>query len=93
MYKKTLLSLAIASTLTLTGCLENDKDETENLGADTNGLTQEEKNALEAAAGTYPVFNPITTEFPTPNDLMVDRSTPAENNSQDGADGTYVSSS
>jgi len=72
MYKKTLLSLAIASTLTLTGCLENDKDETENTGSDTNGLTQEQKDGLVAAAGTYPIWNPALSELPIPNDLIFD---------------------
>jgi hypothetical protein len=92
MYKKTLLSLAIASTLTLTGCLDNDKDENENSGADTNGLSQTDKSELVTAAGTYPIFNPITSSFPVPNDLMVDRSVAADDNPQEGADGTYVSS-
>ena len=70
MYKKTLLSLAIASTLTLTGCLENDKDENDNIASDPNGLTQAEITELEAAAGTYPVFNPAISALPIPNDLL-----------------------
>jgi len=73
MYKKTLLSLAIASTLTLTGCLENDKNEDENIGADTNGLTQQEKDDLAAAAGTYPIWNPAISALPIPNDLIFDK--------------------
>jgi len=72
MYKKTLLSIAIASTLTLTGCLENDKNEDENIGADANGLTQEQKDDLVAAAGTYPIFNPAISAIPIPNDLIFD---------------------
>ncbi|MFT7185229.1 MAG: hypothetical protein ACI84K_000604, partial [Pseudohongiellaceae bacterium] len=60
MYKKTLLSLAIASTIALTGCLENDKKENDNGNAESNpnGLTQGQIAELEAAAGTYAVFNP-----------------------------------
>ena len=73
MYKKTLLSLAIASTLTLTGCLENDKNEDENIGADANGLTQEQKDDLVTAAGTYPIFNPAISAIPIPNDLIFDK--------------------
>jgi len=72
MYKKTLLSLAIASTLTLTGCLENDKDNNENEGSNPNGLTQEEKDGLVAASGTYPIWNPALSELPIPNDLIFD---------------------
>jgi len=72
MYKKTLLSLAIASTLTLTGCLENDKLEDENIGADANGLTPEETTELETAAGTYPIWNPAISALPIPNDLIFD---------------------
>jgi len=70
MYKKTLLSLAIASTLTLTGCLENDKDNNENADSNPNGLTTEEKNDLVAAAGTYPIWNPAISALPIPNDLI-----------------------
>jgi pimeloyl-ACP methyl ester carboxylesterase len=64
--------------------LENDKKEDENIGKETNGLTQEQITALEEAAGTFPIFNPILSAFPVPNDLMVDRTTEV--------DGTYVSS-
>jgi hypothetical protein len=72
MYKKTLLSLAIASTITLTGCLENDKKEDENIGKETNGLTQEQITALEEAAGTFPIWNPAISALPIPNDLIFD---------------------
>jgi hypothetical protein len=72
MYKKTLLSLAIASTITLTGCLDNNKTEDENIGKETNGLTQEQITALEEAAGVYPIWNPILPALPIPNDLIFD---------------------
>ena len=84
MYKKSILSIAIASSLMLTGCFENNKLDDENAGAQPNALTQEQLAALEAEAGTYPIFNPILTAFPVPNDLMVDRTTEV--------DGTYVAS-
>jgi pimeloyl-ACP methyl ester carboxylesterase len=94
MYKKTLLSLAIASTIALTGCLENDKKENDNGNAESNpnGLTQGQIAELEAAAGTYAVFNPMVPELPIPSDLNVDRSVAADDNPQEGADGTYSSS-
>lgn len=84
MYKKSILSIAIASSLMLTGCFENNKLDDENAGAQPNALTQEQLAALEAEAGTYPIFNPIIADFPVPNDLMVDRTTEV--------DGTYVAS-
>lgn len=65
MYKKTILSIAIASTLTLTGCLENSKTENDNDGAVTNPLSTSD-------IGTYPVFEPSASQFPIPNDLMFD---------------------
>lgn len=84
MYKKSILSIAIASSLMLTGCFENNKLDDENAEVITNPLSQEEKDALVADAGTYPIFNPAASKFPVPNDLMVDRTKEV--------DGTYVSS-
>ncbi len=74
MYKKSILSLAIASTLTLTGCLDNNKIENRNTNA-----TQ---NPVEASdVGTYPIFNPGTSSLPIPNDLIFDST---------AADGTFA---
>jgi len=75
MYKKTLLSVAIASTITLTGCLDqnNETTKTEN---DSAPIT-----APPASVGTYPVFDPATSALPIPNDLIID---------QVNADGTYT---
>ena len=85
MYKKSILSIAIASSLMLSGCLlENNKVEDENENVTTSELSAEEIADLVTEAGTYPLFNPITSKFPTPNDLMVDRT--------NEVDGTYVSS-
>ena len=78
MYKKTLLSVAIASALSLTGCLdttdpENKPKERENEGSTTHELTEEQSTGQEqAATGTYPVFSPSTSELPIPNDLIFD---------------------
>lgn len=79
MYKKTLLSVAIASAISLTGCLdradnENEKHQ-ENAGVKTNppALTQTEIEQIVQSQGTYPVFNPALAELPIPIDLIFDR--------------------
>ena len=64
MYKKTLLSLAVASTVGLTGCFSDGGSK--NAGASTAPPT------TLAEQGTYPVFNPVTSELPLPNDLIFD---------------------
>ena len=65
MYKKTLLSLAVASTLTLTGCLDSGR---EGMNADPENRTTNPVNDGKV----WPVFNPITSELPIPNDLIFD---------------------
>ncbi len=67
MYKKSLLSVAVASVLTLTGCLENNKIENRNTGA-----AQAEKGSIADSAGTYPIFDPGAPALPIPNDLIFD---------------------
>ncbi|MEQ6884537.1 hypothetical protein [Salicola sp. Rm-C-2C1-2] len=64
MYKKTLLSLAVASTVGLSGCFSDGGND--NAGANTADTP------TQAEQGTYPVFNPVTSELPTPNDLIFD---------------------
>lgn len=61
MYKKTLLSLAVASSITLTGCIgsvESGDDETAE-NSNPNGLT-------------WPIFNPGAAQLPIPSDLNFD---------------------
>lgn len=61
MYKKTLLSLAVASSITLTGCIgsvESGDDETAE-NPNPNGLT-------------WPLFNPGAAQLPIPSDLNFD---------------------
>ena len=65
MYKKTLLSLAVASSVALTGCFE-DAEENTNAGSRANI----EDSQFEGK--TWPVFNPVTSELPVPNDLIFD---------------------
>ncbi len=74
MYKKSILSVAIASSLMLTGCFENNKANDENENSITNPPSAEQQ--AEAAAKlqrSYPVFSPATADFPKPNDLLIQR--------------------
>ena len=73
MLKKTILSVAVASVLSLTGCLDNNKNNDNNVGAETNPLSDADKALLLADAGTYPVFNPVISALPLPIDLIYDK--------------------
>jgi len=63
MFKKTLISLAVASSVGLTGCF--DSGET---GANANPDYQ--VNNPELDGKTWPLFNPVTGDLPIPNDLI-----------------------
>ena len=65
MFKKTLISLAVASSVGLTGCF--DSGET---GANANPDYQ--ITNPDFTGKTWPIFNPITSELPIPNDLIFD---------------------
>jgi len=65
MYKKTILSVAIASVLTLTGCLDNNKTEDDNINGGPENLDA-------SSLGTYPIFDPGASTLPIPNDLIFD---------------------
>lgn len=62
MYKKSILSVAIASSLMLTGCFENNKLDDENAGSPP----------AEVAGQAYPAFSPAISDIPIPNDLIFD---------------------
>ncbi len=64
MYKKTLLSLAVASTLTLTGCLDD--------GDNFRSAAPEYNITTSTDGKVYPIFNPVTSALPIPNDLIFD---------------------
>ena len=66
MYKKSILSIAIASSLMLTGCFENNKLDDENDGAQTT------PPVTETSGSAYPAFNPAVSDLPIPNDLIFD---------------------
>ncbi|KZZ76940.1 hypothetical protein A3766_12465, partial [Oleiphilus sp. HI0132] len=82
MYKKTLLSVAIASALSLTGCLdttdpENNPKERDNENSQTTPPSSEQQANIEQNENNlYPVFNPATGEFPKPNDLLLQTTDP-----------------
>lgn len=62
MFKKTLISLAVASSLGLTGCFDS--------GSDTKNANPDPKYTDPAIEGkTWPIFNPATRQLPTPTDL------------------------
>jgi pimeloyl-ACP methyl ester carboxylesterase len=65
MYKKTLLSLAVASSITLTGCIQSGDDE---VAVDPSlpgaGFNPE--------GSVYPLFDPASAVVPVPNDLIFD---------------------
>lgn len=73
MYKKSILSVAIASALMLTGCFDDNKVDDENVGSVTNPPSNEQQEEFaEAASKTWPIFSPATSELPIPNDLIFD---------------------
>jgi len=65
MFKKTLLSLAVASTVGLTGCFGDAQT-----GANADPDYKINNPAIDGK--TWPIFNPITSELPIPNDLIFD---------------------
>ncbi|KPP97881.1 hypothetical protein [Marinobacter sp. HL-58] len=67
MFKKTLISLAVASSLGLTGCFDS-------AGSGSQNANPEPKvNNPDIDGKTWPVFNPITSEVPIPSDLNFDQ--------------------
>ena len=70
MFKKTLISLAVASSVGLTGCF--DSGET---GANANPDYQISNPELDGK--TWPLFNPVTGDLPVPNDLIFRSDNPA----------------
>src|SRR5690554_1099004 len=68
MFKKTLISLAVASSLGLTGCFDS--------GSDTKNANPDPKYKDSSIDGkTWPIFNPATKQLPTPNDILFGQET------------------
>lgn len=80
MFKKTLISLAVASSLGLTGCLS---------GGDTGANANPEyKINSEFSGRTYPLLNGVTRDFPVPNDILLALETAGDGTMVDGTDPT-----
>lgn len=65
MFKKTLISLAVASSVGLTGCFDSGSS-----GKNANPNYQ--ISNPDFTGKTWPIFNPLTSELPIPNDLIFD---------------------
>jgi hypothetical protein len=66
MFKKAIMSAAIASTLALSGCLDSGEPNTSNAGALTD------PGSFSESPGVFPVFSPSEGALPIPNDLLFD---------------------
>jgi hypothetical protein len=80
MFKKTLISLAVASSLGLTGCLSSGDE-----GANANPDFQISNPELDGK--TWPFFNPVTSNLPLPNDLIFRSDDPSTTINE--ADGSF----
>ncbi|MEC7814687.1 MAG: hypothetical protein VX939_00310 [Pseudomonadota bacterium] len=82
MFKKTLISLAVASSLGLTGCFGG--------GSDSKNANPSPKYTDPAIDGkTWPLFNPATSVLPTPNDILFAQET-AGDGTMSGSDDNPV---
>lgn len=81
MFKKTLISLAVASSLGLTGCFDSGGK-----GGNANPEYQITNPGVDGRA--YPQFNPITGNLPVPTDLQFQQADPTAN-PPIASDGTY----
>jgi pimeloyl-ACP methyl ester carboxylesterase len=81
MFKKTLISLAVASSLGLTGCFDS-----AGTGANANPEYSISNPAFDGK--TWPLFNPVTGELPLPNDLIFQKDD-VETVGVNEADGTF----
>lgn len=80
MFKKTLISLAVASSLGLTGCFDSAGD-----GGNANPNYKISNPELDGK--TWPLFNPVTGQLPLPNDLIFRSDNPATSINE--ADGSF----
>lgn len=81
MFKKTLISLAVASSVGLTGCFDS-------AGSGSSNADPDYKISNPNFDGkTWPLFNPVTGDLPIPNDLIFRSDNPATTISE--ADGSF----
>ncbi|MFO7529686.1 MAG: hypothetical protein R6W86_12905 [Marinobacter sp.] len=71
MFKKTLISLAVASSVGLTGCFSSGDE-----GANAN--PEYSISNPDFTGKTWPVFNPLTSELPVPSDLQFEQGASAD---------------
>ncbi|AOY88236.1 hypothetical protein BKP64_08700 [Marinobacter salinus] len=71
MFKKTLISLAVASSLGLTGCFDSG-----DTGANAN--PDYKISNPDFTGKTWPIFNPVTSELPVPSDLQFEQGANAD---------------
>jgi hypothetical protein len=86
MYKKTLLSIAIASSLALSGCLNsgtNGKDNANALSPSTLGPANQAAETAAASVVT-PLFDPAKSVMPIPNDILFESTNAAKGTVADG---------
>ena len=81
MFKKTLISLAVASSLGLTGCFDSG-------GKGGNANPEYQISNPDIDGKTWPVFNPVTGDVPLPNDLIF-QSDDTDTVGINEADGTF----
>ncbi|MEE3170938.1 MAG: MECDP-synthase, partial [Pseudomonadota bacterium] len=81
MFKKTLISLAVASSVGLTGCFGGGES-----GANANPDYRISNPAIDGKV--WPRFNPVKGELPIPNDLIF-QSDDLETVNVNEADGTF----
>lgn len=81
MFKKTLISLAVASSVGLTGCFDS-------AGSGSgNANPNYQISNPEIDGKTWPLFNPVTGALPLPNDLIFRSDDPATTINE--ADGSF----
>ncbi|WP_203301673.1 Ig-like domain-containing protein [Marinobacter sediminum] len=81
MFKKTLISVAVASSLGLTGCFDSGK-------SGSNANPDYKISNPNFTGKTWPVFNGVTREFPVPNDILFALESAADGTMVDGSDPT-----
>ncbi len=86
MFKKTFLSMTVASFLALSGCSDNDGEPNKGSRNEYVGGVADEFEALTADGRIYPVFNPALSQVPVPNDFIFD-STAGDGTFSDAAPG------
>ena len=79
MFKKTLISLAVASSVGLTGCWSSGDE-----GANAN--PEYSISNPDFTGGTWPAFNALAQEFPVPNDILTLSAEVQDGTMVDGSD-------